>query len=69
MAFVGVKTNGFELATVITDYHVTSVGANQDVSVRIVPCVASKVCAVNQYIVLAAQLAPLDGQFGFKFVF
>jgi hypothetical protein len=69
VAFVGVKTNGFELATVITHYHVTSVGANQDVSVRIVPCMASKVCAVNQDIVLTAQLAPLDGQFGFKFVF
>jgi len=63
MPSVDVETNGFKFATVITDDHVTRVGANQDVHVGLVPCVASEVCAFNLNVFLAAQLAPLHVQF------
>lgn len=70
MTLVGVETNGFEFATVMTDNHVTSVGAHQDVCVRLVPGVAGEVGTVDLDVVSVAELAPLDAEFlGFVWVF
>jgi len=69
MSSVGVETNGLELATVVADDHVASVGANQDVHVGLVPSVAGEVCAFNLDVSLVAELAPLHTQFGLLLFF